>query len=165
MSCLISFLNLFFLGTRGLNIPVSLTDTQGDGLHSHDVGFVDGGHACSFVVPGILEGVLSDASASVLGDQFDALNNTVDDLRQQKDKKRTEVTHSWTEHNRINNQTVEGRKRLHLLPETQKEKMDVAEYTSGKLVEISGKRGNSNSGSSCLHTHARNRKRVCCVSQ
>lgn len=43
--------------------------------------------------------------------------------------------------------------------------MDVAEYTSGKLVEISGKRGNSNSGSSCLHTHARNRKRVCCVSQ
>lgn len=101
MSCLISFLNLFFLGTRGLNIPVSLTDTQGDGLHSHDVGFVDGGHARSFVVPGVLEGVLSDASASVLGDQFDALNNTVDDLRQQKDKKRTEVTHSWTEHNRI----------------------------------------------------------------
>lgn len=117
---------------------------------------MDGGHARPFVVPGVLEGVLSDASASVLGDQFDALNNTVDDLRQQKDKKRTEVTHSWTEHNLINNQTVEGRKRLHLLPETQKEKMDVAEYTSGKLVEISGKRGNSNSGSSCLHTHARN---------
>lgn len=75
---------------------------------------MDGGHARSFVVPGVLEGVLSDASAGVLGDQFDALNNAVDDLRQQKDKKRTEVTHSWTEHNLINNQTVEGRKRLHL---------------------------------------------------
>lgn len=123
------------LGTWGLNITVSLTDKQGDGLlqHSHDVGFVDSGHARSFVVPGVLEGVLSDASASVLGDQFDALNNTVDDLRQQKDKKRTEVTHSWTEHNLINNQTVEGCKRLQLLPETQKEKVDVAEYTSGKL--------------------------------
>lgn len=50
--------------------------------YSHDVGFVDGRHAGSLVVSGVFEGVLCDASARVLRDQFDALNDAVDDLKQ-----------------------------------------------------------------------------------
>lgn len=50
--------------------------------YSHDVGFVDGRHAGSLVVSGVFEGVLCDASARVLRDQFDALNDAVDNLKQ-----------------------------------------------------------------------------------
>lgn len=49
---------------------------------SHDVGFVDGHHAVSLVVSGVFKGVLSDASAGVLCDQFDALNDAINDLQQ-----------------------------------------------------------------------------------
>ncbi len=43
---------------------------------------MDGCHAASLVVPGVFKGVLCDASAGVLRDQFDALNDAVDDLQE-----------------------------------------------------------------------------------
>jgi len=45
---------------------------------------VDGRHAASLVVSGIFKGVLCNASAGVLGDQFYALNDAVDDLKQEE---------------------------------------------------------------------------------
>ena len=53
-------------------------------MSSHDVGFVDRRHAAPLVVPGVLEGVLSDASAGVLRDQLDALHHAVHDLPRQR---------------------------------------------------------------------------------
>lgn len=57
--------------------------------YSHDVGFVDGRHTASLVVSGVFEGVLCDASAGVLGDQFDALNDAINDLQQQERRDRS----------------------------------------------------------------------------
>lgn len=62
-----------------INNSLSLTN-------SHDVGFVDGRHAVSLVVSGVFEGVLSDASAGVLSNQFDALNDAVDDLQEEDEE-------------------------------------------------------------------------------
>lgn len=67
-------------------------------LFLHDVGFVDGRHAASLVVSGVFEGVLGDASAGVLSDQLDALNDAVDDLRQRDQTGASEQrdhTRSW----------------------------------------------------------------------
>ena len=50
-------------------------------MHSlHNVCFVNSSHAASLVVPGVLKGVLSNASAGVLCDQLDALHHTIHNL-------------------------------------------------------------------------------------
>lgn len=72
--------------------------TEEDGA-SHDVGLVDGRHAGSLVVSGVFKGVLCDASAGVLRDQLDALNDAVHDLRHRDRRRRSKLIRSlmtWT---------------------------------------------------------------------
>lgn len=78
------------MGTHGQDVSLSGCQTCNSGesdteqSYSHDVGFVNSRHAVPLVVPGVLEGVLSDAPAGVLSDQLDALDDAVDDLRHKK---------------------------------------------------------------------------------
>ena len=57
---------------------------------------MDGRHAVPLVVSGVLEGVLSDASAGVLSDQFDALDDAVHDLQGEGDLVKIHDFNMWT---------------------------------------------------------------------
>lgn len=62
-----------------LGSPQSVTHAHAR-TDSHDVCLVHGRHTAALVVSGVLEGVLCDASAGVLRDQFDALDDTINNL-------------------------------------------------------------------------------------
>lgn len=51
--------------------------------HLHNVGLVDGGDLVSAVLGGVVESVSSDSFGSIVGDQLDRLDDTVDDLNNQ----------------------------------------------------------------------------------
>ena len=48
--------------------------------YPHDVGLVDSGDLSSAAFDGVVEGVSSDSLGSLVGDEFDRLHDTVDDL-------------------------------------------------------------------------------------